>query len=300
MKKGLFLVFCTALISGISVFLNKYGASAGDPYVFAFLKNSLVALMLSAIVLGAKNLSSLKSLSRRHWASLILVGLIGGSIPFLLFFKGLTLTSAAQGSFIHKSMFLFAAVLAVWFLKEKLSKNFLLGALLLFSANLFILKSFDFQFGLGDMLVLSAVLFWAIENVFSKYLLRNLSGNILAWGRMFFGAFFIFGFMALSGQLIKISSVTQTQWGWIAITSVLLLGYNLTWYNGLKSVPVSVASAVLMIGAPITALLTALSSGKLILKDVYSGGFILAGLIIMLGADWLWRRSKHAQIDVRT
>lgn len=300
MKKGLLLVFSTALISGLSVFLNKYGASAGDPYVFAFLKNSLVAMMLSAIVLGMTKFPSLKSLTRRQWIGLVIVGLIGGSIPFLLFFKGLALTSAAQGSFIHKSMFLFIAVLAAWLLKEKMSKNFLLGALLLFSANLFILKSLNFQFGFGDLLVLIAVLFWAAENVLSKNLLKNLSGSIVAWGRMFFGAIFIFGFMVISGHLIKISSMTETQWGWIVVTSVLLLGYNLTWYNGLKHVPVSLASAVLMLGAPITALLTAISTGKLALKDVYSGVLILAGLIIMLGVNWLWKQSKHAQTDVRT
>ncbi len=297
MRKGLILIFSTALISGFSVFLNKYGASVGDPYIFAFLKNSLVALFLSALVLGWRDRAALRSLSPKQWGGLLLVGLIGGSVPFLLFFKGLSLTSAAQGSFVHKSMFIFISVLAVWLLKEKLNKNFILGGLLLMAGNLFILKKLAFQFGWGDLLVLMAVLLWAGENILSKHLLKKLSGNIVAWGRIFFGAIFIFVFLALSGQLAKVASATPTQWFWIIITAVLLLGYNLTWYNGLKNVPVSLASAILLLGSPITTLLTIIASGKIVFKDIFSSILIISGLVLILCADWLWRRVK---IYVRT
>jgi len=104
-KKGLILVLTTAIISGISIFINKYSVSVINPYIFTFLKNAVVALMLSGLILLIKDWKILKFLTKKQWLLLLLIGLIGGSIPFLLFFKGLSLVSAAQGSFIHKTIF---------------------------------------------------------------------------------------------------------------------------------------------------------------------------------------------------
>jgi len=291
-KKGLLLILATALISGFSVFINKYGVALANANIFTFAKNTLVALTLTALLLALKKLPALRSLNRRQWGRLALVGLIGGSIPFLLFFKGLAMTSAAQGAFIHKTMFVFVAVLAAIFLKEKINKNFLIGGLLLLLGNLLALKSFNFSFGLGDGLILLAVLFWAAENVLAKYILRDLSGNLVAWGRMFFGAIFIFGYLAVVGQAPQLLTIDAAQVGWIAITSILLFGYVITWYNGLKHIPVSLAATILALGSPITTWLTALNTGKLAAREMYSGILIVCGLILITSFDWLWKRAK--------
>ena len=282
-NKGLILVFSTAIISGFSVFINKFGVAINNPSVFAFAKNLVVAIFFTAIVLLFKNRKSLLQLSRQQWLQLIILGLIGGSIPFLLFFKGLSMTSAIQGAFIHKTMFIFVAVLAVFTLKEKINKNFLIGGLLLILGNLMMLKSLNFSFGLGDGLIFLAVLFWAVENVLAKYVLRDLPGNIVAWGRMFFGAIFILGYLTFIGQSSQILSLNLAQIGWIALTSILLFGYTITWYNGLKSVPVSVATTILLFSLPITAILTSISTGKINSQDIFSGILILTGLVTVLG-----------------
>ncbi len=292
-NKGLLLILSTAVISGISIFINRYGVAMNDPYVFAFLKNTAVAILLASLILAAKQYAAIRNLKMRQWGILIIIGIIGGGIPFLLFFKGLALTSAAQGSFIQKTMFLFVALLAVVFLKEKLSKSFLAGAALLFGANLLLLKSLDLSFGQGDLLIFCATLFWAVENVISKYALKDLPGNVVAWGRMFFGSVLIAGFLLFTGQAALISTIGRPQIGWIAITSLLLLGYTLTWYNGLKYIPVSAAAAILMAGSPITTLLNALSSGKLTVNDVYSGILVVCALILIIGFNWLRERAKN-------
>src|SRR3989344_4198039 len=133
--KGYFLVFMTAIISGFSIFINKYSVSVINPYIFTFLKNALVAAFLCAVVLTAINRQELKSLGKKQWGLLFLIGLIGGSIPFLLFFKGLLLTSAAGASFIHKTMFLWVIVLATIFLKEKITRVQLFAGLMLLGGN---------------------------------------------------------------------------------------------------------------------------------------------------------------------
>ncbi len=209
---------------------------------------------------------------------LLLIGLIGGSIPFLLFFKGLSLTSAAQGSFIHKTMFVYVMVLAIIFLKEKISRGFLIGALLLLFGSIVSLKSLSVSFGQGDILILSATFLWAVENIISKYTLKELPARIVAWGRMFFGSFFILIYLGLSGQLSLLSGVTTSQIGWTVVTAALLFGYVMTWYSGLKHIPVSVATAVLMFGSLVTTFLSLASEGRIVPQELISAFLILLGL----------------------
>ena len=288
--RGLLLVFSTAIISGFSIFINKFGVSLTNPYVFTFLKNTIVALLLTAAILFFKDLKALKQLGPKQWFLLVLIGLIGGSIPFLLFFKGLAMSGAAQGSFIQKTMFVYVAAMAMIFLKEKLSKNFLIGALLLLLGNLLLLKTLKFSFTYGDLLIFLATLFWAAENVLSKYVLRELTGRTVAWGRMFFGSIFILGYLGLSGQLSLVENVTFPQIIWISITSMLLLAYVMTWYSGLKYIPVSLATAILLLGSPITTILTVMATGKISWQEILSGALILIGLILIVSFDYIWKK----------
>ncbi len=296
-KKGLILVFLTAIISGFSIFINKYSVGVINPYVFTFLKNVLVAFALCSIFLAVKERVILKKLTKKQWMILGLIGLVGGSIPFLLFFKGLSLTSAAQGSFIHKTMFVYVAIMAAVFLKEKISKNFLIGALLLLLGNILLLKKLPVSFSRGDLLVILATIFWAVENIISKYALKDLSGKIVAWARMFFGSIFILGYLGFSGQLALIGSLNLSQIGWTAITAGLLFGYVLTWYSGLKYIPVSVAAAILMFGSSVTNMLSLISGAGLSNREIAATAIISAGLIVILASGYFIGKIKRRFIQ---
>jgi len=287
-QKGILLAFGTALVSGIANFVNKGGVTlVKDPFVYTAIKNLITAGLLLGVLLLFKNFKQLKSLKRLDWLKLTLIGLVGGSIPFLLFFKGLSLTSAASASFIHKTMFVYVAILAAMFLREKISKEFLIGALLLILGNLFLLKKLPVSFSKGDLMVLAATFLWAIENVISKYALRDLDGKIVAWGRMFFGSIFILGYLGFSGGLAPIVSLSIVQIGWTAITAGLLFGYVLTWYSGLKYVPVSVATAILMFGSSVTTMLSLASGASVSLKEIAAGVSIMAGLAFIISLKYL-------------
>ena len=283
MKKGYFLVFLTAVISGFSIFINKFGVGFSNPYIFTWLKNLIAALLLSCLFLLLKDWKTLKKLKKKQWFLLITIGLVGGSIPFLLFFKGLSLTTASRGAFLHKTMFLYIAFLAFIFLKERINKNFLLAGLLLIIGNLLLLKPFPFSFNKGDLLIFLATLFWAVENIISKYALRTISGRSVAWGRMFFGSLFIFLFLLQSNQLSPLLNLDYHQIIWVIITSIFLLGYVTTWYCGLKDIPVSEAAIILTLASPITTLLAFIQSGNITLTAIFAGFLIVSGVILVLG-----------------
>ncbi|MFZ5364149.1 MAG: DMT family transporter [Patescibacteria group bacterium] len=256
MKKGYLLIMGTAIISGVSIFVNQFGVKVINSDIFTGLKNFVVAAILLCLIFWFKEWRTLAKLKIKEWGTLVLIGLVGGSIPFLFFFKGLAMTSGATTSFVHKTMFLCVIVLAALFLKEKINKNLVIGALLLMLGNAMLLKIFGgFKFSYGELLVLFATLFWAVEQVISKKALENISPKVLAWGRMFFGFLFIFIFWAATGQIKLLSGVGAAELSWVWITAVFLLGYVLTWYSGLKYIKVSTAACILSLGAPITSLL---------------------------------------------
>ena len=294
-KKGILLVLGTAVISGLSIYINKFGVALANPVVFTFLKNSIVALMLCSIILSWKNWQEIKELNFKKWITLLIIGLVGGCIPFILFFKGLAMTSAAQGSFIHKTMFLYVAVLAVIFLKEKINKYFFGGATLILVGNLLVLKNFSFSVGAGDILIFIAVLFWAAESIISKRIMKETKSDIVAVARMFFGAIFIFSYLEISGQSAELTSLNLKQIGWIIITAVFLFGYVITWYRGLAKIPVSVATSILLLGSPITTALFLISANEIDYAQIFSGLLAIAGVVIIIlyGYEKSGRKEKE-------
>ena len=278
-RYGVLLVFLTAIISGVSIFTNKYGVSKVEPYTFTFLKNVVVATFLLSLVLFTKELKT-TNLKKKQIYQLILIGLIGGSIPFLLFFKGLSMTSASVGGFIHKTLFIFASFFALIFLKEKIPKKMLIIALILIIGNFLLLNLKSFSFGIGEFLILIATVMWGLENVISKNILKQLSGNLVALGRMFFGSLFILLFLIFTNKINVISSLTYNDVIWILLTSVLLLFFVITYYNGLKYIKVSVATSILLLGSPITTLLSYLFSNyNISINELFGMVLILVGII---------------------
>jgi drug/metabolite transporter (DMT)-like permease len=298
-NNGIALVLLTAFISGFSIFVNKIGVKGIDPFIFTALKNSVTAILLLFVLFKKRLFASFLELKKIDYIKLLVIGLIGGAIPFLLFFKGLSLTNPAQASFWHKNMFLISIPFALVFLKEKLNRSFLLSAILLFAANLLLLQKININFQTGDYLVLLATISWTIENTFSKHLLKHIKAEHLAFSRMFFGTIGIFIFLAFTK---RINSIQGLGWGelvWVLFTSFLLLAYQLTWYKGLKRIKLTTALAILLLGGPVTSILSLLFINQsLSLKQILASFFTIIGIMVLLIANKLVRilRQKKPQL----
>jgi drug/metabolite transporter (DMT)-like permease len=141
-------------------------------------------------------------------------------------------------------------------------------------------------------LVFLATIFWAIENTISKYLLKNLEGREVALARMFFGSIFILIYLAFTNQISPILTLNLKQIGWVLITSILLFGYVITWYSGLKHVPLHQATAILLLGSPITTALNLISGTKIPLQEIISGILILIGIATIFGIKKIFENLK--------
>src|SRR6185369_15246414 len=76
--------------------------------------------ILIAITVSLGGLRDARSVDRRRWPAIVAVGVVGGGVPFILFFTGLAQASAPTAAFIQKTLFVWVAFLAVPFLGERL------------------------------------------------------------------------------------------------------------------------------------------------------------------------------------
>lgn len=254
--KGFKLALLTAGFSGVAVFLNSLTVKAvGDALVFTTIKNLGVALILLVILFKKK--VDWKEV-RQHWRQLGLIGIIGGSLPFYLFFKGLMLVNPVTGALIHKTLIFWVALLALPFLKEKISLKQWLALGVIFGSNFLIGGLPEFSWRVGETMILAATMLWAIENIIAKKVLKNLSAEMVAGARMIIGSVLLLGAVIISGKMGLIFNLNSHQWLMTAVSIFMLAGYVLSWYKALKLAPVTLVATVLTLGTVITNSLSAL------------------------------------------
>ena len=294
MQTGLLLVLLTAVISGVSTFVNLYAVPGTNSDAFVTVRNSAVAVLLIpfALVTTYGMARTRTPLSRNDWTRLVIIGVVGGGIPFLLFFHGLQLAAASgageTASFLYRTLFLIAAVLGILLLKEKFHWRIALAATLLLGGNLLLLSFTTPIWANGAGYVFAATAMWAGEYALSKQTMRTLPSQTVALGRMGFGAIFLVGYLTFTSQLSAVAAFTPGQWVWVAISGILLTAFVLAWYAGLKRVDLGVATAVLVLGFPITWLLTVIATGAPVtFIEVMGATAIAAGAAVAIGGKSL-------------
>ena len=278
---GIKFALATALISGLANFFNKEIIISGvNPVLLTAIKNGIVGLAFIAMLLPAFKTQKLK---KADWLKFCLIALIGGSFSFILFFKGLAISTAIKGSFIHKSLFIWAALLSLIFLKEKFSK-FQFAGLAIMATGLLSLIAFKFfAFGKGEWMILAATILWSIEVILAKRFLSNIDYRFLAAARMALGALIIFAFAFFSHSLTGIAALSGLAWLKIFIVSAFLFGYVLTWYKALSFAPASLVTSILTLAFPITVIASNLKIFSLPkIPDMLSITLLAAGAIIFI------------------
>jgi drug/metabolite transporter (DMT)-like permease len=288
------LAAATAFISGVSVFVNGYGVRAwteiSDPATYTTLKNTgaalilLVAMILAARGEAAEGFSA--SGSGKHKMGLIVVAVVGGSIPFVLFFEGLVRATSGDAAFIHKTLVVWVAILAVTILRERIGLPHLAALVLLVWGQAALSGGVGaIAFGSGESMILLATLLWAVETVIAKRLLSAVPSLALGVARMAGGADVLILFGVWRGAFSGLTGVTPEHVMWIAVTALTLAGYVGTWYAALARAQAVDVTAVLVGGALITGLLETGLRGAALPSG--SGVVLIAiGVVLVIAAGW--------------
>jgi drug/metabolite transporter (DMT)-like permease len=289
-RLGMLLALATAMISGVSVYVNADAVRAfPDATTYTTAKNVVAATLLLALFAWAQRTRDQRAdrpTSLGQWTALIGVGAVGGSVPFVLFFEGMARADSGQTAFLHKTLLIWVGLLAFIVLRERLSWVHGVAVALLVAGQIGLAGGLAPSVGTPELLILTATLLWSVEVVLAKRLLGTLSSHTVALARMGVGAIVLIAWTGIRGNLDLLTSLTVAQLGWVALTGTLLAGYVATWFAALKRAQAIDVTAVLVIGAPITAVLNNLSKGIPLDPTAQWLLLTLAGGALVLWAGW--------------
>ena len=286
---GTILALLTAIVSGVAIPVNKIFVVSLDPTVFTAVRAvvvGLVFLLLSLITGGFK-----KGRLKVNWKYLALIAIIGGSFAFLLFFTGLKFTTGGRAAFLHKTLPLYVAVFAFIIVREKIPRKqifalviMFLGTIILFSAKINPAELW-MNPQLGDLLIIGATVFWALENVIARKAMVNGETNFMvSFARMFFGGLILFGVVLLLGKFDILLSLAAQQWGNIFVSVAILFGYVLFWYWSIRYINVSKAATLLLLAPVISLILGVLWLGEPVpALQLFGSALILIGAYFVVG-----------------
>jgi len=290
-REGLVLALVTAFISGVAVFVNGYGVRRfPDATLYTTAKNVVTAFVLLGVAALAQARRRRASVdrhgdrpTRRSLGGLILVATIGGSVPFVLFFEGLSRASSTDAAVIHKTLVVWVALLAIPLLGERLS-TIHVGAIALLVAGQAALAG-----GLpvlasdaGEAMILAATLLWAGETILAKKLLGSFAPSTVGLARMGLGSVALVAWTVATGKLSLLADVGAVGWMFAALTGMLLAGYVACWFAALCRAPAIDVTALLVVGAVVTTVLNAVFEGAPLAPDAVGVALIAAGGLLVV------------------
>jgi drug/metabolite transporter (DMT)-like permease len=285
---GVALAVGTALVSGVAVFLNADAVREfGDATVYTTAKNLVAALLLGvlAAVAGARGSQArlLWPHGRAQLAGLVAVAVVGGSLPFVLFFEGLARATSVHAAFLQKTLVVWVALLAVPLLSERLGWAHVAAVGLLVWGQAVLGGGVGgLRPGGGEAMILGATLLWAVEVIVAKRLLAGLSPLTVGLARMALGVLALLGWLAVVGHAGDLARLAPGQWGWVLLTGAILAVYVAGWYAALARAQAVDVTAVLVLGAVVTALLDAAVKGKALASSGLGVALVLAGVAVAL------------------
>jgi drug/metabolite transporter (DMT)-like permease len=254
-RTGLWIALAAATVSGVAVFINSYGVRAvPDATVYTTAKNLVAAIVLIGLFAANRpaHPSSVR-LTPGRLAGLAAVAVIGGSVPFVLFFEGLARATSTQSAFIQKTLVVWVAILAVPLLGERIGLLQLTAIGTLVAGQAVLAGGVErLRFSTGEGLVAGATLLWAVEVVLARRLLRDIPPDTLSVARMGGGVVLLLGWVAVSGRWSALAGLSASGWAWAGLTGIILAGYVALWFAALAAAPAVDVTAVLVLAAVIT------------------------------------------------
>lgn len=263
-RAGVSLAAVTACVSGVAVFTNGYGVRRwSDPTAYTTAKNLVAAVILGvafAAMSGDRPRGASfvpRDVSAR--AGMVVIAVIGGSVPFVLFFEGLARASSSDTAFIHKTLVLWVLLLAVPLLRERIGPLHVAAIALLLAGQALLGGGMpDLAVGSGEMMVLAATGLWAVETVVVKRLLVSVPPLTLGVARLAGGVVVLLAWLVVQGDLGAMTAAGASAWGWALLTGAFLATYVASWFAALARAQAVDVTAVLVVGALVT---IALESG---------------------------------------
>jgi drug/metabolite transporter (DMT)-like permease len=296
-RRGYVLAVVNMLISGAAIFVNSLGVKMfADSTLYTALKNCLVGVVLLVpFVLSPRSRLRLAATTRPQALLLLLVALIGGSVPYALYFRGLQLSTPVTASLIDHTQFLLVAIFAGLFLGERLGVGVWAALGVLLAGLTLGIGTSVVSFDAGTILIAAATVLFAADFVVMKHLLGSVSPLTVMTFKMGLGSALLLAYVAASGSLGMVTGLSLLQWGFILATGLILLAFTATSVLGLRHASATSVTAI-SAGSPIVTTALVLVSRHASIPPVRWIGLSLI-LAAVCGVFILGRRRETRRSD---
>lgn len=176
-----------ALLWGSSFLFMREGAQAFGAFPTAWVRVTLAAIMLTPVLIWHKELPVLQA----HWRPAALSGLLNSGVPFACYAYALMHITTGMSSVLNASTPLFGALIAWFWLGDKLNATRALGLALGFTGVVLLASDvpggISFQSG-GSGLAIAACLLatfcYGIAGSFTKRYLQNVPSIVTTTGSL--------------------------------------------------------------------------------------------------------------------
>lgn len=279
------LILITALFfwAGNTV-IGKYATPYIGPISLSFYRWLVASIIL--LVFAAKPLFKARHLLREHWLALVILGVIGTGMYNTLLYLGLTYTSAINSGIVLATLPMMIIGLNFLLGYERINRLQLTGLFVSVTGVIWVIiegdtdKLLNFDFNLGDILVLIAVASWALYSVLLRKLRPVDLGTLPFLAVQFLvGLLFILPF-----YLLELSRGSPTDWQ-VETYSILLyvgifpsiIAYYL-WQQGIAMGGANMAGLI----SPLISILTA-SIAYVVLGETLKQPQLLGALLVISG-----------------
>jgi drug/metabolite transporter (DMT)-like permease len=222
-------LFAVQLMFGSAPILGKFALTAFPPFAIVGFR---VAGAAAAFYFLQKLRGSLRLEKSIHYLYFAAFSFFGVIFNQLLFFKGLSLTTATNTSLLAVMIPVFAILVSVLIGNDNLSWQKILGVILAAGGVIYLIDptnaSFSSTTTQGDILIIINCLSYGIYVAISKKLITHYGAlKSIAWVFLFAGLINVpVGFFSL--QTIELSQVSL--FSWLALAGVVLFPTILAYY----------------------------------------------------------------------
>jgi drug/metabolite transporter (DMT)-like permease len=245
---GPWLVALAALLWAVDAPFRKYLTSDLPSASIVLMEHLLIAVLV--LIFLFRYLGELRKLDWKDWSAVIFIGFGGSALATVFFTQSFHYLNPTVAILLQKLQPLIAIALAALVLKERLTKNFWLWALVaIFGAYLVSFPAltptgFAFQGNmLGVTLAVLAAVLWGGSTVFGRLVLRKISFQAMTAVRFLSALVFLVFLNLFNDNLTTIANASGRDWLFVFIIAILAGLVSLfIYYKGLQTTKASIAT----------------------------------------------------------
>lgn len=229
-------------------------------------------------------LKKIHRLPKKDIICLLFIAFLAAVLAPLLFFTGLSMTSATNSIILCRTEAVFIVIISFIWLKEHLSKSQILGIILMIiGVALIVTQNFaaDLNANKGDLLILASSLIWAFDACIFKKYLHHIAPELVVLIRNTVGTIFLFLIIPFVFDIHYDINAILNKEILIPLTIfslfVIVFG-QLMWYKTLELIPASIASSISLL-APLIGIFLAV----MVLQETLYVYHLTGGIIILTG-----------------